>query len=77
MIQREINAVADAERGAIALIVQPPARRALAALLKHRAPRCLVLSIAELPASQPIAVVGTIGARDEAPVLTPPEGLAA
>lgn len=62
MIIREINAIIAAEQTAIALIVQPPARRALAGLLKGRAPRCLVLSIAELPASQPIAVVGTIGA---------------
>ena len=62
MIIREINAITAAEQGAIALIVQPPARRALAGLLKGRAPRCLVLSIADLPASQPIAVVGTIGA---------------
>jgi flagellar biosynthesis protein FlhA len=77
MILREVNALADAERGAIALIVQPPARRALAALLKHRAPRCLVLSIAELPAAQPIAVVGTIGAASGAPVLAAPEGLVA
>ncbi len=77
MILREINAVADAERGPIALIVQPPARRALAALLKTRAPRCLVLSIAELPAAQPIAVVATIGAPAEAPALAAPEGIAA
>ena len=77
MILRDINAIADAEGGALALIVQPPARRALAALLKLRAPRCLVLSIAELPASQPITVVGTIGAASEAPVLAAPEGLAA
>ncbi len=77
MIQREINAVADAERGPIALIVQPPARRALAALLKLRAPRCMVLSIAELPAAQPIAVVGTIGAPAEPPALTAPAELAA
>jgi len=41
-------------------------------LLKPRAPRCLVLSIAELPATQPIAVVGVIGAADEAPVLAAP-----
>ena len=77
MILREVNAAADAERGAIALIVQPPARRALAGLLKHRAPRCLVLSIAELPASQPIAVIGVIGTPPEAPALSAPEGLAA
>jgi flagellar biosynthesis protein FlhA len=77
MIQREINAIAEAERGPIALIVQPPARRSLAALLKLRAPRCMVLSIAELPASQPIIVVGTIGAPIEAPALTAPAELAA
>lgn len=72
MIQREINAVADAEKGPIALIVQPPARRALAGLLKHRAPRCLVLSITELPAAQPIAVVGVIGSPAEVPALSAP-----
>ncbi|MFM7348264.1 MAG: flagellar biosynthesis protein FlhA [Erythrobacter sp.] len=70
MIVREAGRIADAEGGPIALIVQPPARRALAALLKARCPRCLVLSIAELPANQPIAVVGVIGAADEPPVLT-------
>jgi len=72
MIVREAGRIADAEGGAIALIVQPPARRALAGLLKARCPRCLVLSIAELPASQPIAVVGVIGAADEAPALAAP-----
>ena len=77
MILREVNAVADAEKGPVALIVQPPARRALAGLLRHRAPRCLVLSIAELPAAQPIAVVGVIGAAPEAPALPQPEGMAA
>ena len=55
-----------AERGAsappLALIVQPRARRALAALLKQRAPSCLVLSIAELPPAQPIEVIAVIGA---------------
>lgn len=78
MIVREINRIADDEGGAIALIVQPPARRALTALLKPRSPRCLVLSIAELPATQPIAVVGVIGSADEAPVLVaapPPTSL--
>jgi flagellar biosynthesis protein FlhA len=72
MIVREASRIADAEGGAIALIVQPPARRALAALLKARSPRCLVLSIAELPATQPIAVVGVIGAADEAATLASP-----
>jgi flagellar biosynthesis protein FlhA len=54
-----------AERGPgaapLALIVQPRARRALAALLRLRAPACTVLSIAELPAAQPIEVVAVIG----------------
>lgn len=45
----------------LALIVQPPARRALAALLRSRVPQCLVLSIAELPATQPVEVVAVIG----------------
>ena len=77
MIVREINRIADAEGGALALIVQPPARRALAALLKPRCPRCLVLSITELPAAQPIAVVGVIGGADEPPPLAAPKELAA
>ena len=54
-----------AERGPhaqpLALIVQPRARRAMAALLRLRAPSCTVLSIAELPASQPIEVISVIG----------------
>lgn len=74
MIAREINAIADAQGGPVALIVQPPARRALAALLRQRAPRCLVLSIAELPPTQPIAVVGVIGeaASAQTPALAAP-----
>ncbi|MBI1402526.1 MAG: flagellar type III secretion system protein FlhA [Porphyrobacter sp.] len=75
MIAREVNAIADAEQGPVALIVQPPARRALAALLRQRAPRCLVLSIAELPPTQRIAVVGVIGeaAAPAAAALAAPE----
>ncbi len=53
----------------LALVVQPRARRALASLLKLRAPGCLVLSIAELPPSQPIEVVGIIGGSLPAPQL--------
>ncbi len=64
-----------AERGAsappLALIVQPRARRALAALLKQRAPSCLVLSIAELPPVQPIEVIAVIGAPAPAPAALP------
>ena len=48
-----------------ALIVQPRARRALTALLRLRAPQCLVLSINELPAAQPIEVIAVVG--DETP----------
>ncbi len=44
-----------------ALIVQPGTRRAMAGLLRMRAPSCLVLSIAELPQSQPIEVLEVIG----------------
>jgi len=69
-----------AERGPgatpIALIVQPRARRALAALLKLRAPTCLVLSIAELPPAQPIEVIDVVGApqpQPQAPGLPHPE----
>ena len=54
---------------ALALVVQPRARRSLAALLRLRAPACLVLSIAELPAAQPIEVVAVIGAP---PLASPP-----
>ena len=57
--------------GAIALIVQPRARRALAALLRPRGAHCLVLSIAELPATQRIEVIDTIGAP-QSPLAAPP-----
>jgi flagellar biosynthesis protein FlhA len=73
-----------------ALIVQPRARRTLSAALRFRAPACLVLSISELPQSQPIEVIAVIGgetARPQPPALTDqtgrarntaqPEGLAA
>ena len=45
----------------LALVVQPRARRSLAALLRLRAPSVLVLSIAELPSAQPIEVLSVIG----------------
>ena len=59
-----------AERGGaqpLAMIVQPRARRPLASLLRLRAPGCLVLSINELPAAQPIEVVAVIGGSLPAP----------
>jgi len=49
----------------LAMIVQPPARRPLAKLLRQRAPDCLVLSISELPPSQPVDVVSVIGAAPQ------------
>jgi flagellar biosynthesis protein FlhA len=69
-----------AERGPaappVALIVQPRARRALAALLRQRAPQCAVLSISELPPSQPIEVIEVVGAAED-PSAHPPQDLAA
>ena len=56
----------------MALIVQPPARRALAALLRQRAPTCLVLSITELPVSQSVEVIGVIGGA-QASTPSPPQ----
>ncbi|MCW1428822.1 flagellar biosynthesis protein FlhA [Novosphingobium sp. JCM 18896] len=56
----------------LALIVQPRARRALAGLLRLRAPTCLVLSIAELPPTQPIEVIDVVGAAQQAPGLPQP-----
>jgi len=53
---------AQADGAMVALVVQPPARRALGSLLRVRAPGCLVLSINELPATQPIEVIAVIGA---------------
>ena len=65
MIGERIAALG-AERGSgavpLTLVVQPRARRALAALLRLRAPHCLVLSISELPPTQPIEVVDVVGA---------------
>ena len=45
----------------VALVIQPRLRRSLAALLRLRAPACLVLSISELPETQPIEVISVIG----------------
>jgi len=53
----------------IALIVQPRARRALAALLRQRAPLCQVLSISELPPGQPIEVISVIGGEAQPPAV--------
>jgi len=50
-----------------ALIVQPGTRRAMAALLRLRAPGCIVLSIAELPPTQPIEVLAVVGERADGP----------
>ena len=58
----------------VALITQPRLRRALAALLRLRAPACLVLSIAELPETQPIEVISVIGGEKPTLTLPPPTG---
>ncbi|MBS0253980.1 MAG: flagellar biosynthesis protein FlhA [Proteobacteria bacterium] len=57
-----------------ALIVQPRLRRALSALLRLRAPACAVLSIAELPESQPVEVIAVVGGDPpEPPALAAPD----
>ncbi|NQZ48310.1 MAG: FHIPEP family type III secretion protein, partial [Erythrobacter sp.] len=61
MIVTRINEAIEQAGGPIALIVQPPARRALASLLRQRAQQCQVLSIHELPANQAVEVVEVIG----------------
>jgi flagellar biosynthesis protein FlhA len=77
MIGESIVALAEARGpGAIplTLVVQPRARRTLSALLRLRAPACLVLSISELPPTQPIEVVEVIGAAPPpAPGLPSPD----
>jgi flagellar biosynthesis protein FlhA len=71
MIVRALTDIIADEGGPVALIVQPPARRTLAGLLKQRVRACLVLSINELPATQPVEVVGVIGAEPPAPEALP------
>lgn len=61
MIVAQVSAIIEAVNAPLALIVQPPARRALTRLLKQRVSRCAVLSINELPSSQAVDVVGLIG----------------
>ncbi|MBO9516558.1 MAG: FHIPEP family type III secretion protein [Porphyrobacter sp.] len=56
-----IIASRQAGEGAPALVVQQRARRPIASLLKLRAPGCLVISIHELPVTQPIEVIAVIG----------------
>ncbi len=65
VIAETLTQILEAEGEPIALIVQPPVRRSIATLLSQRVPRCLVLSINELPATQPVEVVGVIGAEAE------------
>jgi flagellar biosynthesis protein FlhA len=63
----------DPGAGPLALIVQAGTRRAMAALLRLRAPSCLVLSIAELPPTQPIEVVAVVGAESDPQALDAPQ----
>jgi len=61
--------------GRVALIVQPRLRRAMAGLLRTRAPACVVLSIAELPETQPVEVIAVIGGdQPSAPAALPMPG---
>jgi flagellar biosynthesis protein FlhA len=72
MIASRMQELCKAADGAVGLIVQPPVRRALAALLKTRCPQALVLSINELPTSQPVEVLAVIGDGEAA--LAEPDG---
>ncbi|MHA7820932.1 MAG: flagellar biosynthesis protein FlhA [Erythrobacter sp.] len=83
MIVASVNQAVEEAGGPVALIVQPPARRTLANLLRQRARSCQVLSINELPVTQGVEVVMVIGAGEETAQLAPslqqppPEELAA
>ncbi len=66
MIVEKVNSAIKEAGGPIAMVVQPPARRAVAGLLKQRAARALVLSINELPPAQPVEVIAVIG-QDQPP----------
>jgi flagellar biosynthesis protein FlhA len=50
-----------------AMVVQPATRRAMSSLLRLRAPSCLVLSISELPPTQPIEVLSVVGGEPDEP----------
>jgi flagellar biosynthesis protein FlhA len=64
-IARRMKQIVD-ERGPAAippaLVVQPQSRRAIASLVRQRTPEVIVISIGELPTSQPIEVIEVIGA---------------
>lgn len=61
MIAQRVSELVNSNGAPLALIVQPPMRRSISALLRSREPRCLVLSIHELPATQPVEVLAVIG----------------
>jgi flagellar biosynthesis protein FlhA len=67
----EIIAARGPGAGTPALVVQPRARRPMSALLRLRAPGCLVISINELPAAQPIEVIAVVGGDSELPQPAP------
>jgi flagellar biosynthesis protein FlhA len=76
MIGERISALSAAQgpnAAPLALVVQPRARRVLAALLRLRAPSVLVLSISELPQTQPIEVVDVVGAQPAQNALPEPQ----
>ncbi len=64
-ISAQVSQLAQGDSGdasGFALIVQPPVRRTMARMLKSRVPACLVMSVSELPANQPVDVRAVIGA---------------
>ena len=64
--ERVSTIMAEQANGAsVSLIVQPRLRRAVAALLRLRAPGCVVMSIAELPETQPVEVIAVVGGDPE------------
>lgn len=65
VIATELARLVEQEHASIALIVQPPLRRALTVCLKSRVPQAVVLSINELPATQAVEVLSIIGQHDE------------
>ena len=57
--------------------LQPQSRRAVASLVRQRTPECVVISIGELPASQPIEVIEIIGSDAAVPETETPMEMAA
>ncbi|WP_390583184.1 flagellar biosynthesis protein FlhA [Erythrobacter sp. MTPC3] len=72
MIAGRMAALTQDSGSVVALVVQPPVRRSMAALLRSRVPQAMVLSINELPATQPIEVLAVIGEDTGSALEIPP-----